>query len=163
MSSLTIQSENICYPSNVCLCCCFQLINSAQPDMSQIYLLLIWMQRSILESQQMALANPPTQVIPFFKLFSCARIFCSKSQPFPSRFSSSPTSGFLQPSKIAIVLQFLLWQSSFPSPGFGCELRAEASYSESPARPDGPSLSRREPHTVVMTPVANGGDKVIEA
>ena len=70
MSSLTIQSENICYPSNVCLCRCFQLINSAQPDMSQIYLLLIWMQRSILESQQMALANPPTQVIPFLNFLA---------------------------------------------------------------------------------------------
>ena len=162
MSSLTIQSENICYPSNVCLCRCFQLINSAQPHMSQIYLLLIWMQRSILESQQMALANPPTQVIPFLN-FLAVPGSSAASQPFPSRFSSSPTSGFLQPSKIAIVLQFLLWQSSFPSPGFGCELRAEASYSESPARPDGPSLPRREPHTVVMTPVANGGDKVIEA
>ena len=64
----------------------------------------------------------------------------------------------------AINLPFLMEQSSFPSPGFSCELRAEASVSESPAWPDGPSLSRREPDTVIMmTPVANGGDKVIEA
>ena len=84
------------------------------------------------------------------------------NHPYPTLLLL-PRPDFCHSWRNAINLPFLTEQSDFPSPGSSCELRAEASFSESPARPDGPSLPRWEPHTVVMTPALNGGDKVIEA